>query len=693
MKNHRFAKYEVGKTKTFLTNLLDRYFPPYILFLTSLFAITVLLYSMFRVATLYYNRSTTSVFKSPDMEILSAFWIGLRFDAMVASTALVLPFLVLTSAYFWLSKHKATRESSPNEIARQMGIDRFVRIYFLVAILIAFMICAADLPYFHFFNSRFNRTALTLRNLPHSLGHIVREPAYYPMIIMSGFAIFGVNRMINWLWATMHKDLHSHKGTKAIISGVLFLLMLVGVFGVRRPATPTMNRATFSTDGFYNQLALNPVHTFFDSFIKWNLPYVPIPIAISKVRNELHVADGGVDYTSPLAHKHNGKGRKLNVVLLLMEGMSADYMGVYGKSPGFTPGLDSIARENIFFEHCYSNGIHTNAGLFSSIYGMPIFMLDHPMLDPKAMAADFTGLPVTLAEHGYSTQFFCTHGKSFDNLDRFLSKNGYEHIHDVACYPRERSVGVWGVPDETLAEHAFETLDSLAKNDKKPFFATILSISSHPPYDLPLFTSFLPGISSDSSKVQSLAQLRRDRAYEYADWAITNFIRTCQQAEWAQNTIFVMVGDHGLKLDDNQDVPLSYNHVPLIVIAPALFDKGKVMHGMANQTDIFPTVMGMLGLPYIQNTLGYDLMHETRPYAFFSQDEKLGVINDKFLFVSRKSGHESISLYNENQGIDLSDQYGITKEEMRSYANQMLQVSEWMIEKNLTRPMKGQEKN
>ncbi len=652
-----------------LKQLVENYLPPYILFLVCLFGATILLYSLFRLATLFYNRPYISFFKQPDPEIINAFLIGIRFDSMVTCLALVVPYVALSLSYFFSQREKQ--------------VHYYVRVYFVIAVVIAFMICAADLPYFQFFNSRFNRTALTLRNLPHSLNHIVREPAYYPMILISFIAIWLINRTVKWLWNLTHQDLHSNKSTKAVVAVVLFGCLLVGIFGVRRPKRPTMNRAFFSTDGFYNQLALNPVHTFFDSFIKWDLPYVPLPQAIKSVRKELHADESGLEYTSPIAHFHAGtKGKMYHVVLVLIESMSTYYMGLNENGLGMTPGLDSLARRSIFFENCYSNGIHTNAGLFSSIYGMPVNMLDHPMAAPKPIAANFTGLPVTLGTKGYRTHFFCTHGKSFDNLDFFLSKNGFKQIHDVSCYPDSLSLGAWGVPDEVLFKYAFETLDSLAHDGTgAPFFATLLTITSHPPYVLPPNTAFKPTATNE-----------RDQVYQYADWAVTNFMRKCATTDWYQNTVFVLVGDHGLKLNDVDEVPLSYNHVPLIIHAPALFKTGKVMHGMANQTDIYPTVMGILGLPYVQNTLGYDLLHENRPYAFFSQDEKMGVINDKFLFVSRKSGHESISLYNEDQGRDLSDQYRTTKDEMRSYATQMLQVSEWMIEKNLTRPMEGQEK-
>jgi phosphoglycerol transferase MdoB-like AlkP superfamily enzyme len=549
--------------------MMDLYLPPYILFLVSLFLSTLLLYSLFRLATLFYNRPYISLFKQADPEILNSFLIGLRFDSMVTSLALVIPYLALSWSYFFTHREKK--------------MHRYVRIYFVIAILIAFMICAADLPYFQFFNSRFNRTALTLRNLPHSLGHIVREPAYYPMILISALAIYGVNRMINWLWSLTHKDHHTHKTSKAIVAFGLFLMLLIGIFGVRRPQRPSMNRAFFSTDGFYNQLALNPVHTFFDSFIKWDLPYVPLPQAIASVRNSLHANDGDVEYTSPIAHFHTGtKGKKLNVVLLLIESMSANYMGIYEKGLGMTPGLDSLAKRSIFFDNCYSNGIHTNAGLFSSIYGMPINMLDHPMADPKAIAADFTGLPVSLKRKGYRTHFFCTHGKAFDNLENFLGKNGFEHLHDITCYPDSLSLGTWGVPDEVICAHAFESLDSMAHDGtNRPFFATVLTITSHPPYEVPHYSKFEPTATEP-----------RDQVYQYADWAVSNFMRRCAETDWYDNTIFVLVGDHGLKLNDQDEVPLSYNHVPLIIHAPGLYKTGKVMHGMANQTDIFPDCNG-----------------------------------------------------------------------------------------------------
>ena len=160
----------------------------------------------------------------------------------------------------------------------------------------------------------------------------------------------------------------------------------------------------------------------------------------------------------------------------------------------------------------------------------------------------------------------------------------------------------------------------------------------------------------------------------------------CATKPWYKNTVFVLLGDHGVNLPSEIDVPLSYNHIPFIIHAPGLYPKGQVRDQLANQTDVYPTIMGMLGRDYVQNSMGYDLFREKRPFAFFSQDHKLGVINEEFLYVARKSGRESIYQYrNKGKLDDLADRYPTLMDSMKNYACKHLQVSQWMIERQLTK--------
>jgi phosphoglycerol transferase MdoB-like AlkP superfamily enzyme len=638
-------------------NVYRRFFPAHLRFLMMVHLILLLIFSTFRYITLLYNRPTYFFQVDRTLPLGEAFRIGLGFDITVACYALLLPYLLLTYAFI-----------RPKEHAR---LFRFVRNWCGAAILISLLICAADLPYFNFFNSRLHSAAVQWKNILQSTKYIFSEIKYYPVIVFGVFCIWGIGRFMRMLWNRSWSAGDYSGRSKIMATGLASLMMLVGIWGGATPKAPTMERATFSNDGFINQLTLNPVLTWFDSYFEFDLQPFTLKEAAARVQKYLGVRKALPE--SPIARlrEFDAEAGRQNVVLILLESMTAGRMGIFGDSLDLTPGLDSLARNSVFFDNCYSNGIHTNAGLYSTLYGMPIRMMQHPMNNGVSEKVPFSGLPVTLREAGYNTAFFCTHPKSFDNLDVFLEKNGYDYISDVYDYPKEKVANSWGVGDESLYEFALQKMDSLdsAAGDR-PFFGTILTITSHPPYTLPAFTKF-------KARRKDPVEI----TYEYADWALTNFMKACAEKPWYNNTVFVLVGDHGSNLPSPYDVPLSYNHVPLIVHAPGLFKKPEIRHQLANQTDIFPTVMGLLQEDYVQNTMGYDLFREKRPFVLFSQDQKMGVLNENYLYVARKSGKETLYDYRKGDTEDYLAAFPALADSMRAFACAHLHVAHSMIQK------------
>ena len=53
-----------------------------------------------------------------------------------------------------------------------------------------------------------------------------------------------------------------------------------------------------------------------------------------------------------------------------MESMSANYMKRFGNKHNLTPFLDSLSQQSWFFTNAYSAGIHTNNGIFSTLYSL-----------------------------------------------------------------------------------------------------------------------------------------------------------------------------------------------------------------------------------------------------------------------------------------------------------------------------------
>ncbi len=653
-------------------NTLRRLIPSHLRFLLSVHIILMAIFSLFRYIMLVYNRPTYFFDMERSLTIWQAFKIGFGFDIAIASYAMLLPYVALTYLYF-------TKQS----LAR---MEKYIRIYCGVVIVVCLVICAADVPYFRYFNARLNVSTIHLKNLGQVAEFISKEVKYYPVLALFAVGLWGMGRVMMRLWnqAWKYENVNSVR-QKLTATFTASLLLSFGLWGGGAPKKPDMKSATFSNDGFINLLTLNPVHTWFDSYFEFDINVCSNGEARKTVQQALGVKAGTLADTliSPILKERTFKGapRKMNVVLILMESMSADRMGLFGSTDQLTPGLDRLARNSVLFDQCYSSGIHTNCGIYSSVYGMPAVMMYHPMLNGVSEKTPFSGLPVTLKSAGYRTRFFCSHPKTFDNLDIFLEKNGFDKITDQNDYKPEEIANAWGVGDETQMARALTELDSMAVSDKEhPFFATVLTITTHPPYTLPANTKFVPK-QTDPIKI----------TYEYADWAISNFMDSCATKEWYDETIFVLVGDHGVNLSSYvNDVPLSYNHIPLIIHAPGIFKKPEVRSGLASQTDIYPTVMGLLQQNYVQNTMGYDLFREKRPYAFFSQDFRMCTIDDEYLYVARKSGKESVYAYRSPNPVDILDQYPWVADSMKLFACSHYKTAQWMIGKKLVGPVVAQ---
>jgi phosphoglycerol transferase MdoB-like AlkP superfamily enzyme len=645
-------------------NHFARIVPAHLRFLLAVHVSMLVIFSLGRLGMYWFNRPAYFDDQAHTISVGQAFFIGLRFDISMASYAMIIPFLLLTYAYFTQIKHT--------------GYYLWVRIICVIVVLVALILCAADLPYFRFFNQRINAGTLHLKNLAQSGDFLLKEIKYYPIFIAAIAGVWLIGKFVTYLWRHTNRFTeYNSLGYKWTTTSLSSMLLAVGLWGGQFPKVPDMKSATFSNDGFVNQLALNPMHTWFDSYIDFDYLSEPYATAVKRLQKRYHIdLSDTATIQQPLLRKHDfaSNPRPMNVVLILMESMSADMMGHFGHPDSLTPGLDRLCGNSLLFDRCYSNGIHTNAGIYSSLYSLPIVLMEHPMMNGFAERHDFDGLPGTLQSLGYETRFYCTHPKTFDNLDIFLERNGFDHVSDQFEYRADEIVNSWGVSDEALMGHALHQLDSLSHDNKeRPFFATLLTITSHPPYSLPANTQFRPR-STDPVKI----------TYEYADWAISSFIDSCSTRDWYDNTLFVLVGDHGTNIPGkyHTDVPLSYNHVPLIFHAPTLFKHPAIRHDLANQTDIFPTIMGLLRMDYAQNSMGFDLFREKRPYAIFSQDQRLCVVDQNYLYVARKSGGESMYALQEAIPEDILVKQRPLANDMRNFACAHLHVAKKMVMEN-----------
>jgi phosphoglycerol transferase MdoB-like AlkP superfamily enzyme len=285
----------------------------------------------------------------------------------------------------------------------------------------------------------------------------------------------------------------------------------------------------------------------------------------------------------------------------------------------------------------------------------------------NAVMPEYSGFPKVLKENGYFNLFATTHDEQFDNIGGFMLANNFDKVISQKDYPRSKIATTFGVPDHYMFDFVMPEINKLHQSGQ-PFFATLLTTSNHRPYYIPDDIPFKP---KHSDKVSG--------SVEYADWAIQHFLAEAAKQPWYNNTLFVFVADHGAIISrDKYDMPLFYHHIPFIVYAPSLLLPAAFQQP-TGQIDVFPTVMGLMNIPYVNNTLGIDVLKQQRPYIYFSADDKIGVIDSNYFYTWYTDGREALYDYRANNQQNIAAGKKAITDSMKNYAFNSLQAAQWLI--------------
>ena len=250
----------------------------------------------------------------------------------------------------------------------------------------------------------------------------------------------------------------------------------------------------------------------------------------------------------------------------------------------------------------------------------------------------------------------------------FLTANGFQQIISEKDFPEEMVLSTLGVPDHVLFDKVIPTLNSTYKKGS-PFFATILTASNHTPIFFP-----------ENIPFQFVGDNDMEQIVSYADWSIGQFMKQASQQDWFDSTIFLFTGDHGRPIKPiYYDITLSYHHIPFIIYAPEIITTPQNIEHFGGQIDIYPTLMGLLNVDFINYTLGINLIQQKRNYFSFSSDDKWACINDSMLFIGRSNGIYSLHKYQDGDLTNYLEAYPLITQTMRKHGEANLQAAQWIL--------------
>ena len=636
--------------------------PVFVKITVKLYLLLIAIYTAFRVALLLLNldRVGTTTFS----EVVRAFVMGVRFDVVTIGFIIAIPTIILILFSFF---------------GRKSRVFEIIYTWFLtVCFTFTFGICSADIPYFEQFFDRFNITAFEWMATGDSVfvfKMIFEEPTYILMMIpvlMAGFVFwFFANRIM--------KNSTGWESVGYLRYGIYTLLLggliFIGMRGRLNEKSPIMvGTAYFCNNAMLNQLGLNPNFTLARSWLdsldpdNQTVRFMPDEEAIENMQQYLGIEKPDEEYPLARAVEGSPNPKDYNVIVVIMESMSYNKTAHGGNSRNLTPFLDSLMDKSLSFNNCYTSGTHTYCGIYTTFTSYPVVFRNHAL--KRIPVLQYDGFAAVLQNLGYQTAYFTTHDKEFDNVAGFLSLNEVERVVSQADYPVSEVKTTLGVPDDYMFRYSMDIYDYMAAQGK-PFFAAMMTASDHGPYYIPDY--FEP--RSTELKYQIT---------EYADWSLQRFMELASTKSWYDNTLFVFVADHGAALDTDYSIPLSYFHSPLVFYIPGM--EAVASEALASQMDIFPTVMGILGKPYVNNTFGIDLLNDSRPYVYFMGDNKYGVLDGEWLFINKPgAGKKGLYKYRDKDITNWLEVYPELGEAMQKYGESAWQMSEYQLIKKKTK--------
>jgi phosphoglycerol transferase MdoB-like AlkP superfamily enzyme len=446
--------------------------------------------------------------------------------------------------------------------------------------------------------------------------------AEYPVVKVVVFALVVAAALVallrRWLFAPF-PALPLGRRFFAVGAYLLAVAALVGLY-----RTDTLS---FSRNRVQNEIAQNGYSSFFraalTSEIDYHAYYASRPAAQNLKLLEQFLAQGGSHFTAPgsgslereFPARPDGLGR-LNVVLVASESFGAEFSQLYGSDRNLTPNFDAIARQGIWFPHTYASGTRTVRGLEALTASFPPIPTVSILRRPGNENIATWG--AVMRQLGYHTSFLYGGYGYFDNMNYFYANNGFE-VLDREAIDKIRFENIWGVSDEDLFDRSIAHFDALhAKGE--PFFSIIMTTSNHKPF------TFRKGLELIDIPPEGGG---RPAGVKYADHALGYFLREAEKHAWFNDTIFVVIADHGARVYGKTEIPLRTYEIPLLIYAPKHIPPQRI-DTLMTQIDVAPTVLGLLGLPYRAPFFGQDVRRAdpNRRVAVFNHNHDVAILKD-----------------------------------------------------------------
>jgi phosphoglycerol transferase MdoB-like AlkP superfamily enzyme len=648
--------------------------PKRIRFALVVIGFNMLIFTLFRV--IFWASFRSIALEPTKSEFLWALCLGFKFDLRL-SLLVCLPVLALS----WIPFLNFTRSS----FAKRIWLA-----YFILTAAFLILTYFVDIGHYDYLHDRLNASSLEhILPLTIALQMIWETYPVIPGILVLLLFAMGYGWVINRLaFRKLEQGGNPFgKWSKAAIVAIALTLYGLGIHGKLSQYPLRWSEAYFSTNPFVSALSLNPVLFFFDTFgyrkvrfdqekVRKNYPMMATLLAVD------HPDPKTLDFSRQIRPEKKLPG-KPNIVLILLESFSGAKVGVLGNGLNPTPHFDSIARKSLFFTNFFVTRPPTARAVFTAMFGIPDIHDPHSASRNPLIVRQHT---IVNALEGYKKMYLLGGSASWGNIRGILAHN----LTDLEIYEEGDFSSLpddaWGISDL----HLFEEANRIFRSQDKPFFALLHTAGNHRPYTIPRDKKDFVELEVDERRLKEngFDSVKAYNGMRFLDYSLGHFFKLVSKEDYFNKTIFCLFADHGTTT--TREIPwekltLTSHHVPFAIYAPGYFSEGRVIDATASLVDLLPTVLGLVGVPYLNKTLGRDLLAARPKEEHFAYINSIyrGLLDDEFFLHIDPRGVQRLYRYRSTSPLtDVKDQNPKRTAEMAQLYQAIHETSKYLLYHN-----------
>ena len=561
-----------------------------LLFLGALFAASLLVMALEKPLFLLWYHAQAA--EASTAELAQVVWNGLKLDLTVAGYITALPLVVVLAA-IWI----------PGRWSRSA-----LKAYLLVITAVAAVACTANLALYEYWAFPLDSSVLQYLASPKEALASVTAGQFLLQLLVAAL-LFGA---MAWCYLGMLRLYDPARRTAHRVGSTLGLLLAAGVLflpirGGVSVATANVSKVYFSGRMFLNHAAVNPLFSFLSTLSDGDEALYEYEFFPEAERAALFEPLRG-DLPAATAADTLLRTRRPDIVLFLVESFGRSTVDARVGDEPVAPEFQRLKAEGVYFDNLFANSFRTDRGTVAVLSGFPAQTKMSVMKLP-VKSQRLPSIARSLRREGYATSFYYGGDLNFTNTASYLYGTGFDRLTWQKDLHIDAPTSKWGYADDVVID-AFTDHVLTEAAVQRPFFAAMLTLSSHEPFDVP-FAKF------DDPMLNAMA---------FTDACLGRFVERVRQTPAWDDLLVVLVADHAYPYPYGVANSAAERHrIPMLWLGGAV-RRPAVVEAYGSQSDLAATLLAQLGIGHEDFPFSRDLFDPARPkFGYWCFNNGFGV--------------------------------------------------------------------